>query len=233
MPKWNKTIIIALIQDFYKTNNRSPIDKDFYKHTEYPSPTTVKKYFGTWNNALLAADVPVNRYKKINNYWTKDLVVEKIKQYYGIHNKIPELRDFIPPDYPSHMVVIRLFNTWNNAIESAGFEPNTQNSLGVNTKALDGYTYRSKAEAYFVDTYLYNKYTYDVEPKYPEPYNLYYDWYVHELNLFIELDGGIRPEVSKQKVIINNKIDHKCLFIQLKDLKNIRYINELMDNYSI
>lgn len=226
--KWTKDIIIEHIQEFHTINGRSPVDKDFYKHTTYPNPTTVKKYFGTWNKALEAAGVPVTKYNKRNNFWTKELVIKAINDYYMKFNKIPEYRDFIPPTYPSRMVAVRIFGSWNKAIEAAGYTPNIQNSLGVNTRALDGYIYRSKAEAYFVDTFLFNKYEYIVEPPYPEKYNKYYDWYIPSLNLYIELDGGLRPETTKEKIAINKLLQRKCLFIDIFKLQKTSSLEDLL-----
>lgn len=71
---------------------------------------------------------------------------------------------------------------------------------------------------YFADTFLYGNYTYDIEPKYPEPHNRYYDWYVHELDLYIELDGGIRPEVIKEKVSINKKLGRNLKVVKTSEI---------------
>jgi hypothetical protein len=228
MTKWNKDIIINHIQDFYNINKRSPVDKDFYKHSIYPNPTTVKKYFGTWNNALEAASVPITKHNRRNNFWTNDLIIKAIKDYHIQYNRIPECRDFKAPLYPNRMSVFRLFGSWNAAIKAAGFQPNSQNSLGVNTKALDGYTYRSKAEAYFVDNFLHNKYEYIIEPKYPEKYNKYYDWYIPSLDLYIELDGGIRPETTNEKRAINKLLQRKCIFIDIANLQKFSTLEDFI-----
>ena len=99
----------------------------------------------------------------------------------------------------------------NKAIEAAGFEPNIQNGFGIDTYGLDGHLYRSQAEAYFADNFLYGKYKYVVEPKYPEPHNKFYDWYIEDLNVYIELDGGLRPQVIEEKIEINKNLGRKLL----------------------
>jgi len=150
--------------------------------------------------------------------YTKDSITAYILTYVQETGKIPTNRDTIGTIFPSNKPIRALFGTWNAAIEAAGFTPNTQNGFGVNTKAKDGHLYRSRAEAYFVDTYLYGIYDYIIEPKYPEPYNKIYDWYIPSLDLYIELDGGIRPLIIQEKIEINKLLNRNCIIISVKDV---------------
>lgn len=153
------------------------------------------------------------------NYVSNEDIINSIKEFYAINNRIPSFRDFQNnPKYPGRTTVVSHFKTWNNAILAAGFTPNTQSGYGTNTLGLDGHLYRSTAEAYFADNYLYGKYSYDIEPRYPKPYNKYYDWYVKELNLYIELDGGLRPEVIKEKLKINYMLNIPFLVIKTDEI---------------
>jgi hypothetical protein len=148
--------------------------------------------------------------------FSKHTIISKIQEYVSITNKLPNSKqnnNYIVKDFPTATTVRKYFGTWNNAIEAAGYIPNIQNGFGINTEGLDGHLYRSSAEAYFADTFLYNKYIYDIEPKYPKPYNRYYDWYIPSLGLYIELDGGIRPDTTKEKIIINKFLLRNVLFI--------------------
>ena len=163
--------------------------------------------------------------KDLVNKYNKEDVIQAIIEYYKIKGKIPLYKDFDNPtnNYPTTPVVKKLFGSWNNAILAAGFSPNIQNGFGIDTYGLDGHLYRSRAEAYFADNYLYNKYNYIIEPKYPEPFNKYYDWYLKDVNIYIELGGGIRPLVVKEKIDINKLLNRKTLFIKVNNIYSDKF----------
>lgn len=180
------------------------------------------------------------KYKSIprdtNNYvikWSKETILEAIKKFYIENNKIPCSRDFNKTKYkyPNVKTVRKYFDTWNAAIEAAGFIPSIQNGFGIDTYGLDGHLYRSQCEAYFADKYLYKKYEYVVEPEYPEPYNKYYDWYIPILDLYIELDGGIRPQIIDTKIAINKSLNRKLLVIAYKDVYFDNKIETIINTY--
>ncbi len=204
----------------------SKCDKNNHTHIicEFAGPISIQEILDS-NITSLKKKYPKTRFRdklkycgvkvQLTHIFSKEEVLLAIKDFYTKFGRIPEYRDFDNPDnnYPTTPVVKRLFVTWNNAIASAGFEPNIQNGFGINTVGLDGHLYRSSAEAYFADTFLYKKYIYDIEPKYPIPYNRYYDWYIEELDLYIELDGGIRPDTIKEKILINKALHRSLLCI--------------------
>jgi hypothetical protein len=145
--------------------------------------------------------------------WSKDLILQKIKNFYVSHNKIPQKTDFqYLGDYPNFSTVQRKFGSWNNAIEAAGFTATISNTYGVPTKGLDGILYKSQAEAYFSNKFLYGKHQYEYEKPYGNGW--YSDFYLPELDLYVEIDGGLRPERIEEKIQLNKKI----LVIKTKDL---------------
>ena len=166
--------------------------------------------------------------------FSKEAVISGIKKFVEEYGRIPQYREAdVPLEFrqkylPDTGACKKYFGSWNAAIKAAGFVPNIQNGFGYDTYGLDGHLYRSQAEAYFADTYLFNKYDYIVEPKYPKPYNKYYDWHIPSLDLYIELDGGIRPETTKEKIKINSLLNRHCLFINTSDIYNCTYINTLL-----
>lgn len=147
---------------------------------------------------------------------TKEYLIKQIQRYVNMYGHIPSSKDFNFGNCEESCTYtyIKYFGSWNSAIEAAGYFPNIQNGYGINTKALDGNLYRSQAEAYFVDNFLFSLYEYVVEPSYPEKYNKIYDWFIPSLNLYIELDGGIRPDVVIEKRKINKELGRNCLFIR-------------------
>lgn len=52
--------IIKKLQEFYELNGRSPYTRDFLGNPDYPSSTTITTLFGTFNNALRKAKLPIN-----------------------------------------------------------------------------------------------------------------------------------------------------------------------------
>lgn len=150
--------------------------------------------------------------------YSRDSLIGYIQKFYLDNNRIPQSRDFKElskknSSWPNERVYREVFKTWNNAIEEAGFTPNYNDGYGIRSKGLDGILYRSNYEVYFVNNYLYNQYEYVAELRYPEPYNRFYDWYIPELDLYIELDGGIRPQVIQEKIKINKELNRELWVI--------------------
>lgn len=161
--------------------------------------------------------------------YSKEDIIKSIQTFKNITGRLPGIRDFGSnnPQYPNHDTVKERFGSWNNAIKAAGFEPNLQNGFGVNTFGLDGHLYRSQAEAYFVDNYLFEKHIYEIEPKYPES-NWRYDWYLPDLDLYIELAGGLHPQRIEEKIQINRSLNRKCLVIPTQKIYNKSYIESVL-----
>lgn len=214
---WTKQEIIESIQLFVEEYGKIPVRRDFEKSEgKYPNFTTVVVYFGSWNRAIEASGFSPNTQKA----WTKQEIIHSIQLFVEKHGKIPQTRDFENSDgkYPSNPTIQKHFGSWNKAIEQSGFEADYNNGFGVRTQGKDGHLYRSKAEAYFADTFLFGQYEYEVEPKYPEPHYKWYDWYISELDCYIELDGGVRPHVIQEKVEINKVLGRTLLVISTKDI---------------
>lgn len=213
--RWTKTEIVEAIIHFYDKTGEPPKIRDFNNNKTYPHKDTVVSCFGSWHKALEAANLPASR-----KNWTKEEIIEVIQQFYEENDRIPQNRDFDKSKsiYPSRTTVVRYFGSWNQAIQEAGFDPGSNIGYGTNTYGKDGYLYRSKAEAYFADTFLFGQYKYDIEPKYPKPYNKWYDWYVYEIDTYIELDGGIRPHAIEEKIKINETLGRQLLVIPTNDI---------------
>ena len=55
-----------------------------------------------------------------------------------------------------------------------------------------------------------------------------YDWYIPKLDLYIELDGEIRPERTKEKITLNKQLGRNCLFIKTSTLYNKNKLKDFM-----
>jgi hypothetical protein len=159
----------------------------------------------------------------IEQSYNKEEIINFIKSFVEKEDRIPAARNWRNNSlYPGDAYVAKLFGSWNNAIEAAGFIPNYNDGFGIRSKAKDGILYRSYYEVYFVNNFLYEKEIYKYETKYPEPYNKYYDFYLPEKNLYIEIDGGLRPHVIEEKIEINKKLGRNLLIISTKDINNFK-----------
>lgn len=216
--QWTEQEIIESIKLFVEEQGKVPKTIDFEKSEgKYPGYDTVVKYFGSWNSAIDAAGFKPN---KICKTWTNNEIIEAIQLFVEEYGKVPQRRDFEKSDgkYPNATTVARYFGSWNHAIETAGFEPYYSKNYGVRTLGKDGHLYRSKAEAYFADTFLFGQYEYEVEPKYPEPHYKWYDWYIPGLDCYIELDGRLRPHVIQEKIEINKDLGRTLLVVSTDDI---------------
>ena len=158
---------------------------------------------------------------------TKESIINSIQLFVSIHNRIPAMREFTG-EYPSFTTVKKVFGSWNKGVEAAGFIPTMQNGYGIDTRGLDGHLYRSQVEAYFADNFLHNMYDYIVEPRYPNPYIRYYDWYIPSLDLYIELDGGLRPIITEEKIAINALLKRNCLFITTDTVHKYKQLTDFI-----
>lgn len=218
-----------ITNEYYIDLNYGPIS--IYEFIELEDQYFIKSKYPNLSSSLGDIGISFRRRGYKFNFcrkWTKILVINAIKKYHKEFNKIPEFRDWnsdiVLSGYPSTGAVRRLFGSWNEGIKAAGFEPNIQNGFGIDTFGKDGHLYRSSCEAYFADNYLFGKYEYEIEPKYPDPYNKYYDWYIPRLNLYIELDGECRPDVIKEKILINKQLRRNLKVIKTTEIYNKQLI---------
>lgn len=230
----SKKQLLDLLQSYYTEHNKTPSTREFNSNKEYPNAVTYKRHFGSWNNALELAGLPVKQ-RKPEVAYNKDYMLSCIKSYIHKYKKIPIQQEFdADKDFPSSITVVKYCGSWEQAIKDAGFTPDIGSGFGYYTKSLDGHIYRSKAEAYFADNYLFGKYSYDIEPNYPAPeQRRKYDWYVWELSIYIELDGKCRPNITAQKMQINKDLSINCAIIPIKHIYLNKTLSELIEAFKI
>ena len=176
-----------------------------------------------------AKDNIILTFKKDKFFYTKDEIINCIQSFYKEHSRIPQARDFSnTTKYPNATTVITHFDTWNNAIKIAGFEPKLFTVYNSQIKADDGQIYRSNLESDFVNKFLFKKHDYIYEPKYDNS-NKRYDFYLPNLDLYIEVDGQIRhPSIMQEKIRINKEENKKLLILTSKEIysnKEIQCLN--------
>ena len=166
------------------------------------------------------------------NPYTKEKCIELLHGFYRENNRVPTTREFKNnTKYPHHSHINKLFGSWNHFIVEAGYEPNNSATYGNPTKALDGVIYKSTFEARFVNKFLYNKYLYEYEPKYDNT-RYKYDFYLPQINLYIELAGLEHSlkysKVLEKKIKINKEQGKNLLVIKPKDIEVYTSIKEFL-----
>ena len=215
---------------YYCTKNK----KEYYCDSYY-GPLRIE-LFNTYSSPYLRTLYPkltcspkIVRTKLKNNpsEWSLEELIEKAKLFHEIENRFPTTTDFAADSfYPSVNVVYKFFNTWEKYIKASGLEY-FDKSYGHKTLALDSVVYRSTLEAIFCNKFLFGYYDYEIEPKYPDS-NWTYDWYLPKLDLYIEVNGGLRIKRTEEKSIVNKQINRPCLFVTKKDIIKYNNIQEIL-----
>lgn len=150
----------------------------------------------------------------------KQYLTEYLKDIVEKTKIIPVRRDFTLKNgyLVDRNTVIQVFGTWNAFIESANLptrlECNLNNCRTVSHQ--DKKLYKSALEAYFVDNFLFEKYQYEYEKPYGNGW--FYDFYLPDLDLYIELDGGLRPQRIQEKIEFNQRLKRNFKVFALNDV---------------
>lgn len=196
---------IFTVEDINKYNSYDKLVEVYENIAEY---SDLKKKFGT--------KLQISNTTKPN--FSKADLLNFLVEFYKQTGLVPTSRDFrTNQPLPDTSTFEYHFGSWDNALKSAGLPINIKSGFGIRTRALDNHVYRSKIEALFVNKFLFGKYNYCIEPNYTDC-NYKYDWYIPELDLYIELDGGLRPQRMLEKININSKLNRNFLVIEPKDI---------------
>jgi len=95
-----------------------------------PTFSTVRRIFGSWNNALEAAGFP-RRGPGTVTYWTCERISGSMIAWEHAHGRQPTCTEWerAAPDHPASRQVVQRFGSWNKAIAEAGMTP--RGSYGV------------------------------------------------------------------------------------------------------
>lgn len=220
---WNKEHCKLAFERFLNKEGRPPERRDFVNSKDiYPPFTIIYKLYGTWIFFLEDCGC----YENSRIQWDEKNIITKIQEFFKEYGRIPKCKEFINPKYPSYGTVANRFGSWNAAIVASGYTPYIPNDLyGSPTVAKDGVLYKSKAEAYFVDNFLFKKYQYVYETPYGNGW--LFDFYLPELDLYIELDGNIPTTayteklINKQQFCTTNHI--KLLVIKINEIRKSKF----------
>lgn len=129
---WKPEWIIEACQDWAAIHGGPPLCDQWAASPGpmYPSASTVKKRFGTWNAMIEAAGFTPTEARYGALYWTCDRMVAACHRWVQENGRIPTARDwgrastFAPPSSS----VLSRFGSWNAMILAAGYEPREPHS---------------------------------------------------------------------------------------------------------
>ncbi|MFA7030583.1 MAG: hypothetical protein WC179_09930 [Candidatus Cloacimonadaceae bacterium] len=115
-----KTHLISELHRFVDNEGHIPSAPEMKREWGYPAKNTYARYFGTWNQALVEAELELHR-----PTYTEDDLLDILIDYYDTYNKTPVSSDFTGENgYPSSVTYSEKFGSWNNALKLAGLDIN-------------------------------------------------------------------------------------------------------------
>jgi len=152
---------------------------------------------------------------KFQPKYTKEDLTNFIRKFYKERGRIPTKREV-----SSHKPYVRLFNSWNNAIKRAGFEPNPV-MFAKKYIANDGHKCDSLAEK-IIDDWLYaRRIEHKIHVPYPGNNSLTADFVVENNWIeFFGLDGELVTYdlLKKKKLRIAKRLNLSLTAIYPRDL---------------
>ena len=89
---------------FYQHHGRPPTLQEF------PGGATIEQRFGSWNEALRAAGLPVNKPNKIPD----EVLLDRLRAFYQEHGRSPTYVEI-----PGATTILNRFGGWNQALRAA------------------------------------------------------------------------------------------------------------------
>lgn len=114
-----KSELIESLKDLHNKVDGAPGKRDMDTMGRYSSDT-YKRKFGSWNNALEAAEMKPNLRKDIK----KSELIEEIRYLHKKYGGTPSMGDIKRESDFCENVFYSMFGSWNNAVREAGFRPN-------------------------------------------------------------------------------------------------------------
>lgn len=120
--KYTKEELLKILEQQYNINNNIR-QSDFCSKNGLPHYQTYIKEFGSWNNAKELINLPI-KYRSDYKISPKTLI-HKFKNLVYELEKIPSLSELEKiKSFPSHQLIYKHFNNYNNFIKSCGFDYN-------------------------------------------------------------------------------------------------------------
>ena len=119
--KWSRRRVIDAIQNLHVKGG--PTETANWRQNR-PLATAARQYFGSWNNALIAAGLLEDHQKPSpKRVWTAESVIAAIGQRHRQGSPMTNVRHW---DGPLFYAAAKHFGGWLNAMRAAGIEPKPQ-----------------------------------------------------------------------------------------------------------
>lgn len=121
--RYTDDYLIRQIKELSKELNKTPSLNDFRKAKNTASPSTIINHFGSWNNFIKAANLPLTNKRKNNTNYktiTEKQLIEQIQILAEEIHKVPSLLEFKKCKYTSSIkTVLKHFDSWSDFLKSA------------------------------------------------------------------------------------------------------------------
>jgi hypothetical protein len=117
--RWSREEVIEAMQAFTHKHGRAPTTADWHaKSHEHPGPDAARRWFGSWNDALIAAGVRTPK-----PVWNEQRILLAIQAWTATHGAAPTQKDWKATDpagqWPSYEMVVRHCGSWPAALHTA------------------------------------------------------------------------------------------------------------------
>lgn len=119
-----KQVLLTELQSLSKKLDKTPSQRDMDKQGAHGHKTYQKK-FGSWNKALTEAGLVVNKEHSISK---SDLIDELVRLSNEL-GRTPTSRDMAKDGEYGTSTYANKFDSWNDALQEAGFEPTRERSV--------------------------------------------------------------------------------------------------------
>lgn len=94
--KHRKKYIIDKLNEFFEINGRAPYHKELFHNPNYPSATTICTVFGSFNTALTAAGLEINRKGTLK--FNKNIAKDDLLNFILENKRLPLIRELGAPN---------------------------------------------------------------------------------------------------------------------------------------
>jgi hypothetical protein len=136
--RWTRTRIVDAIQDHVADHGRAPTMREWERGDpdgRRPVSSVVSEMFGSWNEAIVAAGEKPRpqggqplELVTTRSIWTKERIIAALQAWAVEHGRVPTSTDWarVAPDHPTAQTVSKVFGSWAEGVEQAGFERPTR-----------------------------------------------------------------------------------------------------------